>query len=75
MPKCGLHLPSEEQIEIMKEMSEHFCNFIRDNAYRVLNNKNKEQDAAVMNEFFRDIMPFIIEKIDKINEIEQNREV
>ena len=73
MPKCGLHLPSEEQIEIMKEMSERFCNFIRDNAYRVLN--NKEQDAAVMNEFFRDIMRFLIEKIDKINEIEQNREV
>lgn len=73
MPKCELHLPSEEQIEIMKEMSERFCNFIRDNAYRVLN--NKEQDAAVMNEFFRDIMRFLIEKIDKINEIEQNREV
>lgn len=73
MPKCELHLPSEEQIEIMKEMSERFCDFIRDNAYRVLN--NKEQDAAVMNEFFRDIMRFLIEKIDKINEIEQNREV
>ena len=73
MPKCELHLPSEEQIEIMKEMSERFCNFIRDNAYRVLN--NKEQDAAVMNEFFRDTLRFLIEKIDKINEIEQNREV
>ena len=73
MPKCELHLPSEEQIEIMKEMSERFCNFIRDNAYRVLN--NKEQDAAVMNEFFRDILRFLIEKMDKINEIEQNREV
>jgi len=73
MPKCGLHLPNEEQIEIMKEMSEHFCNFIRDNAYRVLN--NKKQDAAVMNEFLRDIQPFIVEKINKISEIEQNREV
>lgn len=73
MPKCELHLPSEEQIEIMKEMSERFCDFIRDNAYRVLN--NKEQDAAVMNEFFRDTLRFLIEKIDKINEIEQNREV
>lgn len=73
MPKCELHLPSEEQIKIMKEMSERFCDFIRDNAYRVLN--NKEQDAAVMNEFFRDILRFLIEKIDKINEIEQNREV
>jgi len=73
MPKCGLHLPNEEQIEIMKEMSERFCNFIRDNAYRVLN--NKKQDAAVMNEFLRDIQPFIVEKINKISEIEQNREV
>ncbi len=72
MAKCGLSLPNEEQVEIIKEMSERFCNFIRDNAYRVLN--NKKQDAAVMNEFFRDIQPFIVEKINKINEIEQNRE-
>lgn len=72
MSKCGLHLPNEEQIEIIKEMSERFCNFIRDNAYRVLN--NKKHDAAVMNEFFSDIQPFLVEKCDKINEIEQNRE-
>lgn len=73
MSKCGLRLPSKEQIEIMKEMSERFCNFIRDNAYRVLN--NKKYDADVMNEFFRDIMPFLVEKLNKISEIEQNRGV
>lgn len=73
MSKCGLRLPSKEQIEIMKEMSERFCNFIRDNAYRVLN--DKKYDADVMNEFFRDIMPFLVEKLNKINEIEQSREV
>lgn len=73
MSKCGLRLPSKEQIEIMKEMSERFCNFIRDNAYRVLN--DKKYDADVMNEFFRDIMPFLVEKLNKISEIEQNRGV
>ena len=73
MSKCGLRLPSKEQIEILKEMSERFCNFIRDNAYRVLN--DKKYDADVMNEFFRDIMPFLVEKLNKINEIEQSREV
>jgi len=72
MSKCGLHLPSEEQVEIIKEMSERFCNFIRDNAYRVLN--NKKHDAAVMNEFLEDVQPFLAEKISKIKEIEQNRE-
>ena len=71
MSKCGLHLPSEEQVKIIKEMSERFCNFIRDNAYRILNNKTN--DIAVMNEFFRDIQPFLVEKCDKINEIEQNK--
>lgn len=70
--KCGLPLPNEEQVEIIKEMSERFCNFIRDNAYRVLN--NKKHDIAVMNEFFKDIQPFLVEKCDKVNEIEQSKE-
>ena len=72
MAKCGLSVPNEEQVEIIKEMSERFCNFIRDNAYRVLN--NKKHDAAVMNEFLEDVQPFLAEKISKIKEIEQNRE-
>ena len=73
MSKCGLHLPNEEQVKIIKEMSERFCNFIRDNAYRVLN--NNKHDIAVMNEFYKDIQPFLIKKCDEVNEIEKNKEV
>lgn len=72
MSKCGLRLPNKEQVEVIIEMSERFCNFIRDNAYRVLNNKT--HDIAVTSEFIEKIQPFLVEQCDKVNEIEQNRE-
>ena len=70
--KCGLRLPNEEQVKIIMEMSERFCNFIRDNAYRVLN--NKKHDIAITSEFIEKIQPFLVEQCDKVSKIEQTRE-